>query len=208
MTLATDMWVTGPISIQDRETLWQLGRELIYHFSDRDGPALFTDKPPHSIYEPQDMVPGVRDRDHGIGQGFCSMYDFRYQFLGYPVEQYDGIVHESDCEPDCTWHHNSPATGWWVKIRLDTSYGFRMESPEGFATWGCGDLHAAIVSIMGEWLTRKGISWHWENEFTGEIHEGPEGLSDLGMSGAAAHNWMLNTVAPALEASVGPVTWL
>lgn len=207
MTLATDMWVTGPISIPDREQLWQLGRELIYHFSDRDGPAEFTDKPPHSVWGPQDMVPGVRDRDHGIGQGFCSMYDFRYQLLGYPVEQYDGIVHEDDCESDCTWHHGSPGNGWWIRIRLDTSYGFRMESPEGFATWGCGDLHAAIVGIMGEWLTRKGIRWHWENEFTGEIHEGAEGLDELGMSGAKAHSWLENIVKPIIEIEHPGVEW-
>jgi hypothetical protein len=207
MTLATDFWVTSPISVPQREELWQLGRELIYRFSARPGPAEYTDAPPHPVWEI--TRPGVRDRDHEIGQGFCSMYDFRYQLLSLPVETYPSVPHEDDCEPDCTWHHNAPGNGWYIRIRLDTGYGYRTESPDGRATWGCGDLHAAIVSALGAWLSARDISWHWENEFTGEIHEGRDGLDALGMSGARAHEWLTNTVRPAISAAHpdAEVTW-
>ena len=151
--------------------------------------------------------PGIRDRDHVIGQGFCSMYDFQYQFLGYPVHRSGPVTHEDDCEPDCTWNHGELGMDWWVEIALDTTYGYRAESPDGRATWGCGDLHAAIVGVLGAFLDGRGVSWHWQNEYTGEFSRGRDGLDDLGMSGAASHEWLMNVVRPAVGAQHGEVVW-
>ena len=79
-----------------------------------------------------------------------------------------------------------------VEVSLDTAYGYDADGE------GCGDLHARLVAQLGHWLDGKGIRWSWQNEFTGEIHEGYEGLADLGSGGAEASTWFREIVAPAL----------
>jgi hypothetical protein len=81
----------------------------------------------------------------------------------------------------------------WAEVSLDTAYSY--EGPEG----DCGDLHARIISQLGAWLTARNISWKWMNEFTGEVHDGYDGLSDLGESGRDASDWLRNTGLPVIN---------
>src|SRR5690242_14095966 len=73
----------------------------------------------------------------------------------------------------CAWliidYEKSP-----MEVSFDTAYGYR--GPEG----GCGDLHARLVRELGAWLDGRRVRWSWLNEWTGEVHEGYEGLSELG----------------------------
>jgi hypothetical protein len=68
--------------------------------------------------------------------------------------------HDEDCGDDCTGDYHARAC--WMSVDFDTAYGYR--DARG---WGCGDLHAAMVSQLGAWLTSKGVRWEWRNEFTG-----------------------------------------
>jgi len=61
-----------------------------------------------------------------------------------------------------------------MEVSFDTAYGY--SGPEG----GCGDLHARLVRGLGEWLDGKGVRWSWLNEWTSEVHEGYERLTELG----------------------------
>jgi hypothetical protein len=103
--------------------------------------------------------------------------------------------HDDDCDEDCTGNYHDRAC--WMSIDFDTAYGYR----DGRG-WGCGDLHAAMVSELGAWLTTKGVRWEWRNEFTGEVHTGPDGLTELGKAGAEAQDWFRTAVLPAIDASL------
>ena len=83
----------------------------------------------------------------------------------------------------------------FVEVSFDTAYSYR--APNGA---GCGDLHAALVNALGAWCDQRGLMWWWQNEFTGEWHEGRDGLDELGEGGKAATDWFVGTVAPAITA--------
>ena len=94
--------------------------------------------------------------------------------------------------------------GWqracWLEISFDTAYGYRDE--RGF---GCGDLHADIVSRLGQWLDERGVRWEWKNEFTGDVHGGSDRyarLVDLSTGGFEASAWFRTTVLPAIAADI------
>ena len=184
MTLATNMWILDPVAIDD---IWPVGRALIHELSDRSGPAEFSDRPSYGTSE----FDGLRTRGHGIGQGFCSMYDVDYHADGGVIQ--DGtITHESWCDDPCDDEHARDAFPAYVRIEFDTTYGYR--DSRG---WGCGDLHAALVGAIGRWCDERGLRWCWENEFTGEIHQGADGLDELGRGGADAQAWMLSVLPAA-----------
>lgn len=82
-----------------------------------------------------------------------------------------------DCDPEdhegggCGY----PVKEWSIEVRLDTAYGYR--GPHG---GGCSALHAWIVRELGRWLTERGLTWYWWNEYDGTWHQGPADLPILG----------------------------
>ena len=104
-------------------------------------------------------------------------------------------AHNEDCEGEdnCSWAHDRAC---WAKVSFDTAYSY--QGPEG----GCGDLHTRYVADLGQWLDGKGIRWQWQNEFTGELHWGFEGLEQLGSGGVQAEDWFRNIAAPAIAAHI------
>lgn len=70
---------------------------------------------------------------------------------------------EDYCDNDCDGEDHGPPC--FIKVSFDTAYGYN--GPRG---QGCGWLHAQLLAQLGVSLTEKGISWKWQNEFTGEIH--------------------------------------
>jgi len=52
-----------------------------------------------------------------------------------------------------------------VEVNFDTAYGYKAANDAG-----CGDLHAAFIVRIGEWLDARGVDWSWYNEFTGDWH--------------------------------------
>ena len=107
----------------------------------------------------------------------------------------DEAAHDEDCEgeDDCSWNHRRAC---WLEVSIDTAYGYR--GPEG----GCGDLHARLVAELGQWLDTRGVRWQWKNEFTGEVHDRYDGLTDLGSGGAEASEWFRDIVTPAIQAGI------
>jgi hypothetical protein len=95
----------------------------------------------------------------------------------------------------------------WLDVDFDTGYGHRD------AQGGCGELHARLVAQLGRRLDSKGIAWSWKNEFSGEVHDGPdryERLVDLCHRSVANQEWFRNMVWPggpgcsATAPAVGP----
>ena len=175
MTLSTNMWVLDRI---DREEVFAKCRELIgagdgYRYTDRDG--YHDDGTKALMGEP--------------GQGYPAWLTLYY----HP----DGALREDDrCSPDCDddcdrkWH---PAA--WLEVNWDTAYSYRDDMGRG-----CGLLHATYIASLGRWLDGRGVRWLWENEFTGEIHEGYDKLGDLIHGGGEARDWLYRAVLPAILA--------
>jgi hypothetical protein len=142
-------------------------------------------------------VPGVWEvqpgnpwsRDNEPGQNLPAWLMSAYRPVGPLRPEVGG--HDEDCDEDCSGKYHDRAC--WMSVDFDTTYGYR-----DVRGWGCGDLHAALVFELGAWLTGHNIRWEWRNEFTGEVHVGPEGLTELGRAGVEAQDWFASTVAPAI----------
>jgi hypothetical protein len=141
---------------------------------------------------------GVRFSEHdgwignGLDQGLCALMHVDH---GAPlVTPAQAAQHDEDCEPDCNGDHWDRAC--WLKVNFDTAYSY--SGPDG----GCGDLHARLVAELGQWLDERGARWEWRNEFTGEVHQGYDGLTELASGGAQASDWFRNIAAPAIAAHI------
>jgi hypothetical protein len=108
----------------------------------------------------------------------------------------DGWKYAEPGDPVCTETEHSPVC--WYEVSYDTAYGYR--GPDGM---GCGDLHARLIAELGAWLDGKGVRWKWQNEFTGEVHEGYDRLIELASGGFEATSWFQTTVVPAITARIG-----
>ena len=74
------------------------------------------------------------------------------------------------CEPAFEHRHGTRDPAASISVAFDTPYG-----AEGHC-----DLHTYLVREMGKWLTDRGLTWFWENEFEGEWYAGPTNLESLG----------------------------
>lgn len=130
-----------------------------------------------------------------LGQGLPALMDVKYGADG-PLKRdcYCDEDRTDDVAPDwkCAYCRAPEA---FVEVSFDTAYSYK--TPSGL---GCGDLHAALVDALGAWCDSRGLTWHWQNEFTGEWHEGRDGLSELGQGGAAATEWFTASVLPVIAA--------
>jgi hypothetical protein len=87
-----------------------------------------------------------------IGQGLPGILAVHYR-PGAPLrtpEQADEC--NEDCEPNCAKDHYYRAC--WLDIDFDTAYSARFDND-----MGCGDLHAALVAELGQWLDARGVRW-------------------------------------------------
>lgn len=177
MTLDTRVYIHSPISYRD---VFVKCNQLI---GSHEG-IKFTDK---EVKYPE----GERRLLYNHpGQGLPALLDVSYRNDG-PL--YTGTSHWDDCGDDCTYEpHFIPR---WLEVSFDTAYGYIGENGER-----CGDLHARLVTELGVWLDERGVIWSWKNEFTGKVHRGYEGLTDLCSEGSNACSWFDADVAPALQA--------
>jgi hypothetical protein len=185
MTLNTSIYVLGQV---DHRRLFVECNKLIgahegIRFEDRqdgrwqDGEHIPAPGSPWSIF-------------NEIDQGLCALLDVHYRPDG-PLHA--GTSHWDDCDPGCDYAPHLQAH--WLHVSFDTAYGYRGDNGEG-----CGDLHARLVAQLGQWLDRQGIGWKWQNEFTGEIHDRYDGLTELRSGGAEASDWFRDIVRPAIVA--------
>src|SRR5262249_37828790 len=127
------------------------------------------------------------------GQGLCALLDISYRKTA-PLRAPGS--HWRYCEPEADECDGTCAPACWLEVSFDTRDSYH--GPEG----GWGDLHARLVAELGHWLDGKGIRWSWMNEFTGEIHQGYEGLEELGAGGLKALEWYATKALPAIAASM------
>ena len=157
--------------------------------------TIFTDEPV-ADWKDGERIPGPEDGEWTIwnkpGQGLCALLDISYR-KGAALRQPGEHAKYCDGEADDCFAPCGVAS--WLEISFDTAYGYKGEHGEG-----CGDLHARLVAELGHWLDGKGIRWSWQNEFTGEIHQGYEGLTELGEGGLKALEWFVRDVMPAIAA--------
>lgn len=104
--------------------------------------------------------------------------------------QEDVDRHAADIAADPT------ENGWAaIEVSFDTAYGYRGDNGES-----CSDLHARLVTALGQWLDARGLPWKWQNEYTGEWFDRYDGLAEFGdahrTTGADA--WFRNVVLPAI----------
>jgi hypothetical protein len=109
----------------------------------------------------------------------------------YHVTQADIDEHREEIAADPT------ENGWaTVEISIDTGYSFMNDRGES-----CSDRHARFIHELGLWLDGRGCEWKWKNEYTGEWHDGREGLEDFGsfhMSEGGPAEWFAGAVIPAI----------
>jgi len=123
--------------------------------------------------------------ENRIGQGLPAILEVGYND-GKPL-----VREEWNDRPACI-----------AEVYLDTSYGYRDGG------WSCSLLHAWLVASIGAWLSERGIPWQWENEFTGDIHTGTDGLREFVGKGLEAEAWFHGVVVPAIDAHAkGEVQW-
>lgn len=137
---------------------------------------------------------GTRRRANRLGQGLPAILDLTYRSDGPLMTVEQSAAHNDWCneEGDCDGSHHTPPN--WATVSLDTAYGYK----DPHSGWGCGDLHAALIRLFGDYLDKHGVQFSWENEFTGEVHDGYNNLDDLGAQGANAGEWFRNVVLPAI----------
>lgn len=132
---------------------------------------------------------------NSMDQGLPALLDVSYRPGAALTPEDPGC--DEDCDEDCsrTYH----ARVCWLYIDFDTTYSYRDERG-----WGCGDLHAAMLGELGQWLDAQGVKWEWRNEFSGDVWGGDDRyvrLVDLGKGGAEAGAWFRNVALPAIAVS-------
>lgn len=185
MTLSTEVYILDEV---DPAEVFRFCQALLTKYDDRPGA--------HEQKWKDDG--GWRDDDsrcirNEIGQGLPAILDVTYRIGGPLTTEAMAAAHTEDCEDaeeSCHYYHPRAC---WLDVDFDTAYGYRDKRG-----WGCSDLHAAVVSELGAWLTSQGIRWEWRNEFTGAVHTGPDGLDELGSAGAEAQDWFATAVLPAI----------
>lgn len=140
------------------------------------------------------------DKDGSIsnspGQGLCA---WLYVYHKGEAPLLRAGEHSRYCEPDEPGEDDMPHSTCfphWLSVSFDTAYGYK--GPDG----GCGDLHARLVAELGQWLDGKGVAWSWLNEFTGTVHQGYDGLTELAGDGARASEWYRDIAAPAIARAI------
>lgn len=200
MTLDTRIYVHGKV---DRAALFQFCQKALLTFG-KDPRAV------EDILTEDEPVPGFRDQEpdpngeHWLmnkpSQSLPAWLIMYYRPDGALTTQEQYEAHDEDCEDydDCSIAHRPPC---WLKISFDTAYGY-----EGENGWSCGDLHAALVTVVGKYLEMQEVTWAWMNEFTGEVHQGYDNLEELGRGGRQAQDWFDTAAAPAIVAHMASLT--
>lgn len=193
MTLSTNIYVLDEVSPHELFRHCQTLLSKYDEFGRTWRQMACSDKPRDSYFG----RPGDWNISNDIGQGLPAILDITYRQNEPLITPEMAAAHTKWCEDDCTdERHDEPC---WLDIDFDTAYGYKSKG------MGCGDLHAALVSDVGQWLDKRKVRWSWRNEFTGEIHGGEdryERLVDLLSGGFEATAWFQTTALPAILAHV------
>ena len=130
-----------------------------------------------------------------IGQGLPGIVDCDFRADGSPLAPED--VHE---EFDSRWHDSPEEVtveqrACQVQLSWDTAYSYN----EG--GMGCTELHARALVNLFQTLPA-GVTMTWQNEFTGDVFAGLDGLVEFLGDGSSARSWFNNEAMPAILASM------
>jgi hypothetical protein len=81
---------------------------------------------------------------------------------------------ESADDPDERSYY-PPVDQWSVVVYFDTTYGYR-----GDHGGSCDDLHAWLIRELGHWLSERGLTWLWNEEYNGEWHPSTDPVDAFG----------------------------
>lgn len=196
MTLSTNIYVLDECNPRE---LFHFCQTLLAEYDDdgHRGPDQqeWSDRAGYLRSGPEDH--SVRAIGNRIGQGLPAILDIDYRVGGKLREAQ--VECDEDCIDECSKRYHEREC--WLDLDFDTAYSYRDSAGRG-----CGDLHALLVSRVGQWLDAKGVRWEWRNEFTGDVHGGEDKyarLIDLCSAGFAASAWFHTSVMPAIEAMGG-----
>lgn len=114
-----------------------------------------------------------------------------FEFVAWSEDPED----QEDVEVDRERFASSPAG--YVDLTFDTAYGYRDELGRG-----CSALHADYIVRIAAHAAELGVEIAWNNEFTGEWHDGVDGLDQFANNGREAQQWFFGTALPAIAAHV------
>ena len=133
-----------------------------------------------------------------LGQGLPAILSVDFK-PGDVLRTAEQAAEHEDCdedEPVCDGSGHDPACV--LEVNLDTAYGYK--GPNGMR---CSDLHAVVIVRLGRWLAERSVPFAWRNEYTGEIHQGEEGIEELLSSGVEADRWFDGTLMPTIRRELG-----
>lgn len=197
MTLSTNVYVLDEV---DPHEVFRFCQGMLAQYDDAKrtpDEQVWTDEA-DSVYLDGEWVkdPGRRRVANKAGQNLPGILGVDYR-VGGPLREAQTECDE-DCDSDeCSGRYHDRAC--WLDVDFDTAYSAVSSG------LGCGQLHAALVTELGQWLDAKGVRWEWRNEYTGDVHGGEdryERLVDLLSGSAAATAWFHNTVLPTIAAEI------
>lgn len=124
--------------------------------------------------------------DNEPGQGFPAWLMTKYRAEGTPLYSEDMTKRDSDPE----YYDEEDEDGkdlyrpaCFMELSFDTAYGYQDEFG------GCTTLHARYIVDLYNFLLEKGVRIKWQDEFTGDIHDGIHGIEDFLGGGDEAQEW-------------------
>lgn len=126
------------------------------------------------------------------GQGLAAWFGTDHN-LGQLDEFLSSTTDHEDLEGEKAWF--GPAG--YIRLSFDTAYSYR--DPSGR---GCSAIHADYIVRLAAHLSEQGIEIWWRNEFTGEWHDGIEGLDQFAVNGKEAQDWFRSVAAPTIAAHI------
>jgi hypothetical protein len=165
MTLSTNIYILDPVDPLE-----------VFNFVNK---YLLNAENPRFKHEPYKWGndPEIMTLSNEGGQGFDAWFMSKYR-KGGPLYTEDQIDEEDYDEPYLT----DPAC--FMKLDFDTAYGYNVPG-----IGGCSQLHSRYIVALHAWLAAKGVRIKWQNEFTGEYHDGLDGLEEFAGNGDDAQAW-------------------
>lgn len=183
MTLNTSIYLHGQVNIPE-----------FFEFCQRA--LLAFDAEARSLEAVVWSADGTRCRSNQLGQNLPAILDLTYRTDGPLLTVEKSAEHDDYCNEDGDCDSSGHWPPHWAEVTLDTACGYR----DPHRGWSCGDLHAALIRLFGGYLDEHGVQLSWENEYTGEVHDGYNNLDELGPQGAGASEWFRDVALPAIKA--------
>lgn len=205
MTLNTEIYVHGEIGALD--VFNYLIHQLLEFDKDRRDFSDVHTEAEEDRYGRTEASAATWTMQTVIGQGLPAWTMVHYRPGGAYRTDAEALAHDTeicnvtesefydDTEPVCDGSRHDPACH--LKVEMDTAYGFT--GPNGMR---CDHLHGVMIARLGALLDERGVPWSWRNEYTGEVHQGTEGLDGLLRAGEAGNAWFDSVAMPAIQAHI------